>query len=80
MRDFAYARHELMEKQAARLEAELEEARLEERNRMMEELRAMKLEADRELFHQKQQFEDKFKTLKEEQADIFLQVLFFSHL
>ena len=71
---FSFARSELIEKEAVRLQAELTEARQEERMKMLEQLLQLKKSADERLTDQRDQYELRLKALSEKN-DIFSQVV-----
>lgn len=62
---FEFARNELIKSQTIRLEADLEKKRLEDRQRMMEELQFLKTAAQEEMDRQKSDYESKLQDLEE---------------
>uniref|UniRef100_A0A8C3IYY5 Kinesin-like protein KIF14 n=1 Tax=Chrysemys picta bellii TaxID=8478 RepID=A0A8C3IYY5_CHRPI len=74
LRDFEFAKNELVEAQKQRIEMEVEEARLQAQKEMMEELQMAKELAQQELWAQRRLYEDRIKQL-EEQLVSFLECL-----
>ena len=72
---FSFARNELIEKQAARIEAELNEARQEEREKMMGQLNCLRETADQKLSDQRDQYELRLKDLSQKNED-YIQVVY----
>ncbi|XP_013411509.1 kinesin-like protein KIF14 isoform X1 [Lingula anatina] len=64
IRDFEFARQELIKVQNARLQKELEEARKEAQQEMQEELAKTRKEAEKELNKQKHGYEDRLAELE----------------
>ncbi|XP_069122057.1 kinesin-like protein KIF14 isoform X2 [Argopecten irradians] len=64
MRDFDFARQELIQVQEARLQAELEEARRQAQEEMMQEVEKARKEAEQVLNTQKSGYEGKLKKLE----------------
>ncbi|XP_055498421.1 kinesin-like protein KIF14 isoform X3 [Leucoraja erinacea] len=65
-KDFEFARNELMQAQQARLEVEIEEARLQAKQEMMQGIQLAKQMAQEELCSQKSLYENKIRGLEEE--------------
>ncbi|XP_065428667.1 kinesin-like protein KIF14 isoform X4 [Chrysemys picta bellii] len=68
LRDFEFAKNELVEAQKQRIEMEVEEARLQAQKEMMEELQMAKELAQQELWAQRRLYEDRIKQLEEQLA------------
>ncbi|TFK08397.1 ubiquitin-conjugating enzyme E2 variant 1 isoform d [Platysternon megacephalum] len=69
LRDFEFAKNELVEAQKQRIEMEVEEARLQAQKEMMEELQMAKELAQQELWAQRRLYEDHIKQLEEQLED-----------
>ncbi|XP_062868886.1 kinesin-like protein KIF14 [Trichomycterus rosablanca] len=65
-KDFEFAKNELLSAQRAQLEAEIEDARLKAKAEMMQGIQVAKEMAQKELFEQKLQYENRIKTLERE--------------
>ncbi|XP_062411440.1 kinesin-like protein KIF14 isoform X3 [Sardina pilchardus] len=68
-KDFEFAKNELLAAQRAKLEAEIEEARLKAKEEMLQGIQVAKDMAQKELISQKQLYEDRIKTLEKELED-----------
>ncbi|CAM4664618.1 unnamed protein product [Lepidochelys olivacea] len=66
LRDFEFAKNELVEAQKQRIEIEVEEARLQAQKEMMEELQMAKELAQQELWAQRRLYENNIKQLEEQ--------------
>ncbi|KAG6938220.1 kinesin family member 14 [Chelydra serpentina] len=66
LRDFEFAKNELVEAQKQRIEIEVEKARLQAQKEMMEELQMAKELAQQELWAQRRLYEDRIEQLEEE--------------
>ncbi|KAI6649041.1 Kinesin-like protein KIF14 [Oopsacas minuta] len=67
---FSFARNEFFEKQAARIKTELDQARQEERQKMMEQLNWLRETTDQQLNDQREQYEMQLKDLSKRNEDI----------
>ncbi|XP_067893707.1 kinesin-like protein KIF14 isoform X2 [Heterodontus francisci] len=65
-KDFEFAKNELLQAQQARLEVEIEEARLQAKKEMMQGILVAKQMAQKELSSQKSLYENKIKELEKE--------------
>uniref|UniRef100_UPI00398F1CA4 kinesin-like protein KIF14 n=1 Tax=Pristiophorus japonicus TaxID=55135 RepID=UPI00398F1CA4 len=65
-KDFEFAKNELLQAQQARLEVEIEEARLQAKKEMMQGIQVAKQMAQKELSSQKSLYENKIKELEKE--------------
>ncbi|XP_017557881.2 kinesin-like protein KIF14 [Pygocentrus nattereri] len=65
-KDFEFAKNELLSAQRAQLEAEIEDARLKAKEEMIQGIQVAKEMAQKELFDQKLQYENKIKALERE--------------
>ncbi|XP_048396021.2 kinesin-like protein KIF14 isoform X2 [Stegostoma tigrinum] len=65
-KDFEFAKNELLQAQHARLEVEIEEARLQAKKEMMQGIQVAKEMAQKELSSQKSLYENKIKVLEKE--------------
>ncbi|KAL2090384.1 hypothetical protein ACEWY4_015072 [Coilia grayii] len=65
-KDFEFAKNELLAAQRAKLEAEIEEARLKAKEEMMQGIQVAKEMAQKELTSQKQLYEDRIRALEME--------------
>ncbi|XP_051866726.1 LOW QUALITY PROTEIN: kinesin-like protein KIF14 [Pristis pectinata] len=65
-KDFEFARNELLQAQRARLEVEIEEARLQAKQEMMQGIQIAKQMAQEELSSQKSLYENKIRELEKE--------------
>ncbi|XP_043555674.1 kinesin-like protein KIF14 isoform X1 [Chiloscyllium plagiosum] len=65
-KDFEFAKNELLQAQQARLEVEIEEARLQAKKEMMQGIQVAKEMAQKELSSQKSLYENKIKELEKE--------------
>ncbi|XP_072516112.1 kinesin-like protein KIF14 isoform X1 [Salminus brasiliensis] len=65
-KDFEFAKNELLSAQRAQLEAEIEDARLKAKEEMIQGIQVAKEMAQKELFDQKLQYENRIKALERE--------------
>ncbi|XP_058861483.1 kinesin-like protein KIF14 isoform X3 [Acipenser ruthenus] len=69
LQDFEFAKNELVESQKQRIEAEIEEARLQAQQEMMQELQTARDLAQRELSAQRCLYEEQIRELQKEMED-----------